>query len=229
MPARRSGGDGSGPGRRGRKGGRSRKRAAFQLERELWRQGREHVAGVDEVGRGPLAGPVFAAAVILPAGVFIRGVDDSKLMTAEARESAAERIRRRAIAIGLGAASCREIDRLNILRASHLAMQRALARLRVRPDHVVVDGLPVPGLDTEHTAVVDGDQRVHCVACASILAKVSRDHLMRRLSRHYPGYGWDHNVGYSTPEHKDALVRLGPTPHHRRSFIPVQLALDLDA
>lgn len=202
---------------------------AFELEHGLWGRGLHHVAGVDEVGRGPLAGPVFAAAVILPAGVFIDGVDDCKRLTPEARADAAERIRSRALAIGLGAASSREIDRINILRASHLAMRRALGRLRRRPDHVVVDGLPVPELGPEHTAVVEGDRLVHCVACASVIAKVFRDRLMLRLAGHYPGYGWEHNVGYATAEHKDALSRLGPTPHHRRTFIPVQLALDLDA
>lgn len=198
------------------------------MERELWEQGVRHIAGVDEAGRGPLAGPVVAAAVILPPGYAVRGVDDSKRLTAERRESLAVEIRAHAVALGLGAASCREIDRLNILRASHLAMARALSRLSVRPEHVIVDGLPVPSLGA-HTAVVDGDALVHAVACASVVAKVVRDRLMHRLAPRYAQYGWTTNVGYATPEHLEALASHGPTPHHRRSFVPVQLSLDLGA
>jgi len=186
-----------------------------------------HVAGVDEAGRGPLAGPVLAAAVILPPGGFIPGVDDSKRLSPAVRERLAEEIRRRAVACAIGAASAREVDRLNILRATHLAMWRAVCRLPIRPDHVIVDGLPVPLLGEAQTAVVEGDRRVHSVACASILAKVTRDRLMRRLAARYPAYGWDRNAGYGTAEHRDALARLGPTPHHRRSFAPVQLTLEL--
>lgn len=185
---------------------------------------------MDEAGRGPLAGPVFAAAVILPPKTFIHGVDDSKLLTAPVREKVAARIRERALAWAVGAASTREVDRLNILRASHVAMRRALARLRAAPEHVLVDGLPVPGLwrECECTAVVDGDQLCHSVACASILAKVCRDRLMRLLASRYPGYGWDTNAGYGTPEHREAIHTLGLTPHHRLSFGPLQLTLGLD-
>ncbi len=185
------------------------------------------MAGVDEAGRGPLAGPVLAAAVILPPGHIIPGVDDSKRLQPAVRERLADEIRRQALACSIGAASAREVDRLNILRATHLAMRRALDRLPVPVDHVIVDGLPVPILGEAQTAVVEGDRRVHSVACASILAKVTRDRLMRRLAPRYPAYGWERNAGYGTPEHRDALARLGPTPHHRRSFAPVQLALDL--
>ena len=190
-------------------------------------RGLEHVAGVDEAGRGPLAGPVLAAAVVLPRGLFIDGVDDSKRLRASVREELARKIREQALACAIGAASSREVDRLNILQATHLAMRRALDRLSLIPDHVIVDGLPVPALGEAQAAVVEGDRRVHSVACASILAKVTRDRLMARLSLRYPGYGWERNSGYGTPEHREALARLGPTPHHRRSFAPVQLALDL--
>lgn len=209
---------------------RRRPKGYLQLERSLWARGVDRVAGVDEAGRGPLAGPVFAAAVILPAGRLIRGVDDSKLLTPETRERLAQRIRERALCYAVGAASTREVDRLNILRASHLAMRRALRRLPAPPEHVVVDGNPVPDLwrECECTPVVDGDRLVHAVACASILAKVTRDHLMRRLAGRYPGYGWETNAGYGTPEHREALLRLGVTPHHRLSFSPLQLTLDLD-
>jgi ribonuclease HII len=199
------------------------------LERTFWDRGLRFLAGVDEAGRGPLAGPVVAAAVILPEGVAIEGVDDSKRLSPTVREELAAEICGRALCFGIGAASSREIDRLNILRATHLAMQRAVRRLRIRPEHLLVDGLPVPALGEAHTAVVEGDRRVHSIACASILAKVTRDRLMRRLAERYPGYGWEQNAGYGTAEHRAAIERLGLTPHHRRSFAPVQLCLGLEA
>lgn len=189
----------------------------LEHERALWDAGVQYIAGVDEVGRGPLAGPVLAAAVIMPAGVVIRGVDDCKRLTPEARERLFLEIREKALCYSVAGASCREVDRMNILRASHLAMKRALARLRVRPQHVIIDGLPVHELG-EHTAVVDGDAKVHCIACASVLAKVVRDRLMSLLAGHYPGYGWDNNAGYATAQHRGAILELGLTPHHRRSF-----------
>ncbi len=200
------------------------------IEQALWRRGLQRVAGVDEVGRGPLAGPVVAAAVILPPGLVIDGVDDSKRLRREVREELVVHIRDRASCFAVGAASTREVERLNILRATHLAMRRALERLREAPDHVIIDGRPVPDLVEEErcTAVVGGDHLVHAVACASIVAKVCRDRLMRSLAARYPGYGWETNVGYATPEHRRALDDLGPTPHHRRTFAPVQLRLDLD-
>jgi ribonuclease HII len=200
----------------------------LELEQSYWERGQTHLAGVDEVGRGPLAGPVLAAAVILPAGVAIRGVDDSKKLTAEKRTALYDEIRNRAIAIGVAGASTREVDRHNILRASHVAMRRALARLCCPPDHIFVDGLPVPELGDNYTAVIDGDAKVHCIACASIVAKVIRDRIMHLLAAHYPGYGWDTNVGYATAEHREAIITLGLTPHHRRSFESnCQLTLEL--
>ncbi len=197
-------------------------------ERRLWGRGLSRVAGVDEAGRGPLAGPVVAAAVILPKGVVIEGAADSKVLSEAERADLSREIRGRALAIGVGAASVREIDRINILGATTRAMDRALSALPLRPDHVVVDGLRVKGLEWEHEAVVDGDETIHCVACASILAKVLRDRLMRRLASRYPGYGWHTNVGYGTPEHREALERLGHTPHHRVTFGGLQLELRLD-
>jgi len=205
---------------------RLKKLLAF--EAAFWDEGVEHVAGVDEAGRGPLAGPVLAAAVILPPHTAIRGVDDSKRLTTEKREALFDEIRDTATAIAIGAASTREVDQLNILRASHLAMARAIRKLPVQPQKIIIDGLPVKSLPYEHTAVIDGDAKVHCVACASIVAKVVRDRLMRLLSERYPGYGWDQNAGYGTPDHRDAIVELGLTPHHRRSFEPnFQLTLEL--
>lgn len=200
----------------------------MELEQTYWDRGLGFIAGVDEAGRGPLAGPVLAAAVVLPPGVAIRGVDDSKKLNAERRAELYEAIRQQAVGIGVAGASTREVDRINILRASHLAMRRALARLGCVPDHIFIDGLPVPELGAEHTAVVDGDARVHCIACASIVAKVVRDRIMSRLAGRYPGYGWNTNAGYATAEHRGAIAELGLTPHHRRSFEPIhQLTLEL--
>jgi ribonuclease HII len=199
----------------------------LEYERGFWSRGVRWVAGVDEVGRGPLAGPVVACAVILPCEVCVDGATDSKVLDRAVREELATEIRRRAAAVALGAASVREIDRLNILRATTLAMERALRRLRLRPDHVVIDGLPVKGLGWEHEAVVDGDLLVHSVACASIVAKVVRDGLMRRLAARYPGFGWETNVGYGTAAHREGLECHGPTPHHRQTFLGLQYELEI--
>ena len=201
-----------------------------KLERELRASHGPLLAGIDEVGRGPLAGPVVACAVIMPPDArAIRGVDDSKRLPGAERQKLALRIQERALAVAVGAASVREIDRVNIYHASVLAMRRALGRLRVRPDHVLVDGNPVRTLGVEHTAVVGGDACCHSIACASIVAKVTRDRLMRALARRHPHYHWETNVGYSTAEHFAGLAAHGLTPHHRRSFAPVtQLELALE-
>lgn len=198
------------------------RRPTLKREAALWSEGRISVAGIDEVGRGPLAGPVVAAAVVFPMGAKpIRGLDDSKVLTALQRERFAAKIRERAFAVAVGAASVREIDRLNIRRASILAMERALRRLRFVPAHILIDGLPCPELGCEHEAIVDGDARCHSIAAASVIAKVIRDYLMDRLAARHPGYCWETNKGYATPEHLDAIQRLGPTRHHRYSFEPV--------
>ncbi|MCH7855617.1 MAG: ribonuclease HII [Gemmatimonadetes bacterium] len=199
----------------------------LEYERRFWSRGLLGVAGVDEVGRGPLAGPVVAAAVILPEGVAIEGATDSKVLGPEEREELSALILARARCVALGAASVREIDRANILVATAWAMNRALGRLQHEPDHVVVDGLPMKSLRWKHEAVVGGDASVHSVACASIVAKVCRDRLMAKLAPRYPGYGWDHNMGYGTTEHREALERLGSTPHHRQTFLGLQFGLDL--
>ena len=200
----------------------SPRRPSLEREAALWREGRGLVAGVDEAGRGPLAGPVVAAAVVFPAFAKpIRGLRDSKLLSAAARERLAALVRVRALAVAVGAASVREIDRFNIRRAAVLAMRRALARLTVRPDVVLVDGLPCPELGCPHQAIVDGDARCHSIAAASVIAKTVRDHLMALLGGRHPAYAWASNKGYGTPEHLAALATLGFTPHHRRSFSPV--------
>ena len=177
------------------------------------------IAGVDEVGRGPLAGPVVAAAVILR--VPLDGLADSKTLAAAERDRLATLLLARAW-IGVGAASVAEIDRLNILQASLLAMRRAVLRLGHVPDLVLIDGNRAPELPCPAQTIVDGDAKEPAISAASIVAKVTRDRLMRRLAVRYPGYGWDTNVGYATAAHRDAIWQLGICRHHRRSFASVQ-------
>ena len=205
------------------------------IERDLRRDGATLIAGVDEVGRGCLAGPVVACAVIMPPDArALRGVDDSKVLPAAARHRLAALIVERAVTFGLGAASVAEIERLNIYHASVLAMRRALRRLRAAPDRVLVDGRPIRSLGVEHTAVVDGDDKCFSIACASIVAKVTRDRLMALLARRHPAYAWERNRGYCTADHVDAIRTAGSCSHHRKLFVdtalygPPQLGLDLD-
>ena len=198
------------------------------VERELRKTAGPLIAGVDEVGRGPLAGPVVACAVVMPPDLrAIAGVDDSKKLRASERERLATKIRDRAVSIGIGAASVRVIDRVNIYHATVLAMRRALRRLTVTPNHVVIDGKPFRTLEIPHTAIVGGDDACYSIACASIIAKVTRDRIMHALAGRHPNYRWDRNVGYATLAHLEGLAAHGVTAHHRRSFIPVrQLSLD---
>ena len=186
------------------------------------------MVGVDEVGVAPTCGAVVAAAVIMrPHARRIAGVRDSKTMSALQRERLAPLIRRRAVAVGVGAASVREIDSLNIYHATHLAMRRAIARLGGH-DHVLVDGNRIKGFEAvvgPYTAIVDGDSRCYSIACASVVAKVVRDRMMALLAARYPGYGWEHNQGYATRDHRDAIRALGLTPYHRRSFLALQRTL----
>ena len=200
----------------------------LDYERGFWSRGVFGVAGVDEAGRGPLAGPVVAAAVILDLAAIPDGLDDSKLIAIGRRIELFELIVARA-QFGVGIASVEEIDRLNILWATMLAMKRAVDALGCRPAHVLVDGDRVPELDCPATAVVRGDLACMSVAAASIVAKVMRDRMMAQLALSHPGYGWEHNAGYGTPEHLHALARFGATAHHRRSFRPVAEALGLMA
>ena len=186
------------------------------------------VCGVDEVGRGPWAGPVLAAAVVLERGWDAAGVDDSKRLTAAARTRVRREIEAHA-EIGMGQASVSEIDRLNILNATLLAMRRAVTDLVRLPECALVDGNRLPDLPCRATAVPRGDARSLSIAAASIVAKVERDRLMAGLARDFPGYGWERNAGYGTPEHAAALERLGVTPHHRRSFAPVARRLETGA
>jgi ribonuclease HII len=182
-------------------------------------------AGVDEVGRGPLAGPVVAGAVILDSERPIAGLRDSKRLSARRRSELADQIRDRALAWALGRAEVEEIDALNILRASHVAMQRAVAALAVAPEFVLVDGNLTPEFAVPAVAIVGGDDRVGAISAAAIIAKVARDEEMVALAARYPGYGLDQHKGYPTPAHLRALERQGASPAHRRSFAPVRRAL----
>ena len=188
-------------------------------ERELWEQGLSRVAGCDEAGTGPLAGPVVAAAVIFPPGVGLLGVDDSKTRTPEQRERLAGEIREAAADFAVAVVEPDEIDRLNIYHAALEAMRRALSALDPAPEHVLVDGRAVPRFDPPQERIVKGDARCHAIAAASILAKTERDRLMAAYEETFPGYGFAQHKGYPTQEHRDAIRRLGPSPIHRRSFV----------
>ena len=193
----------------------------FALRRRLFAEGAHWVAGIDEVGVGPLAGPVVAAAVILPEHVDLPRLDDSKKLSPKAREELDSAIRAQATAIAIGVACAREIDRINILQATLTAMRRAVGALPCSPDHLLVDARTIPDVRVVQTAIVGGDALDGSIAAASIVAKVHRDALMRRLDDRHPGYGFARHMGYGTPEHMTALQRLGPSPIHRRSFAPV--------
>jgi ribonuclease HII len=225
----------------GQRGAESGRRAGVHrlrwttIERDMRRQGASLIAGVDEVGRGCLAGPVVACAVIMPPDArALPGVDDSKMLPATKRRQLAVRIVERAVTYALGAASVLEIERLNIYHASTLAMRRALRRLRAQPDRVLIDGRPIRSLGIEHTAIVDGDDKCYSIACASIIAKVTRDRLMAYLAKRHPAYFWERNCGYATPIHIQAIRDTGSSRHHRKVFVdtalygPPQFELSLD-
>ena len=193
----------------------------FELEQAALSRGAFRIAGVDEVGRGPLCGPVTAAAVILNPDDIPEGLNDSKKMTAKKRDALYDEILAKADCC-IAHATVQEIDEINILRASHLAMTRAIAGLTKAPDHILIDGNMIPkGLTTSAEAVVKGDGRSFSIAAASIIAKVARDRIMGDLAIDFPGYGWEKNAGYGTKQHLEALRALGVTPHHRRSFKPI--------
>jgi ribonuclease HII len=200
----------------------------FARRQQLLDAGARWVAGVDEVGVGPLAGPVVAAAVVLPERVDLPGLDDSKKLTPAARERLAAGIHEQAVAVRVAEVSRDEIDRTNILRASLEAMRRAVTGLDVQPDHVLVDARTIPGVDAPQTPIVHGDAEDGSIAAASIVAKVHRDAIMQQLHERYPGYGFGRHMGYPTRQHLEALRRLGPTPVHRRSFSPVSQLVQRD-
>ena len=197
----------------------------YSLERAALERGHVRIAGVDEVGRGPLAGPVTAAAVILDLENIPKGLNDSKKLSPKKREAVEAEIFERAI-VSIAHASVEEIDSHNILRASHIAMERAVAALDPPPDYLLIDGNLIPkGLRISAEAVVKGDGKSLSIAAASIVAKEARDRIMVDLAQQFPGYGWEKNAGYPSKQHREALLELGVTPHHRRSFKPVHKIL----
>ncbi|MBM3891567.1 MAG: ribonuclease HII, partial [Verrucomicrobia bacterium] len=198
-------------------------RPSYRFERAAIQRGAKIVAGVDEAGRGPLAGPVVAAAVVLPVGLKLTGLNDSKQLTAEQRDEFFQMLTTDGrVQFGVGVVDVEWIDRLNILQATHRAMIEALRHLPVQPDHVLVDGRPVKTLPYPQTALVKGDARSFSIAAASVIAKVTRDRLMMDLHAQYPVYGFDQHKGYPTPMHLLALHLHGPSPVHRRTFGPVR-------
>jgi len=193
----------------------------YQYEQKLQSKGYSTIAGVDEVGRGPIAGPVYAAAVILNPNHIPVGLNDSKKLSGRKRNLISEEIMKHAD-VSIASASEREIEEINILRASHLAMMRAIEGLKTNPNHILIDGNLIPrDLTIPATAIIKGDARSVSIAAASIVAKISRDLIMCDLGQQFPGYGWDKNAGYPTLQHLNALQDLGVTPHHRRTFKPV--------
>ncbi len=193
----------------------------WEYERAAWANGMLCVAGLDEAGRGPLAGPVVAAAVVLPRDFEMSGVRDSKQLSAVARDRAYDRILTEAVSVGVGVVEPDEIDRINILQATHTAMRAALSNISAAFDFVLVDGLAVPGLPVSSRAIVKGDAKSVSIGAASIVAKVTRDRIMEEMDQRYPEYGFASHKGYCTREHLSAIDAHGPCPCHRKSFAPV--------
>ena len=206
---------------------RKRIRKMLRYERNLWNEGKKYVAGLDEAGRGPLAGPVVAAAVVFYENPQISMINDSKKLTEEIREYLFDLILNETLC-GIGAAEVGEIDRINIYQASFLAMDRALENLDTQPEHLLVDGRAFPRNDIPFTTIVKGDSISYSVAAASILAKVTRDRMMREYDQEFPQYGFANHKGYATREHLDAIEEFGYCPIHRRSFHPKRFQLGLD-
>lgn len=193
--------------------------AMKSFEREWYVRGAKYIAGIDEVGRGPLAGPVYAGAVVFARDTIIEGVNDSKKLSAAKRQMLSAKIRERAVAYAVGYCDERTIDRINILNATFEAMKMAVINLSVRPDVLLIDAVRIPGLEIPQVPIVKGDSLSFSIAAASIIAKVERDRVMDEYDRIYPNYNFAHNKGYGTEEHMDAIRRFGPCPIHRKSFI----------
>lgn len=191
----------------------------LEFEKEALAKGYKSVCGVDEAGRGPLAGPVCAAAVILPEGVIIDGVNDSKKLSEKKRESLFDVIREQALSYSIAYATVDEIEEINILNATMLAMRRAIDGLDIKADYAMIDGNKIPPLDIDAECIVKGDAKSMSIACASILAKVSRDRLLYKYAEEYPMYGFDKHKGYGTKAHREAILKYGPCPYHRKSFL----------
>lgn len=191
----------------------------LEFEKEAIAKGYKAVCGVDEAGRGPLAGPVCAAAVILPEGVIIDGVNDSKKLSEKKREALFDVIREQSLAYSIAYATVNEIEEINILNATMLAMKRAVEGLSVKADYAMIDGNRLPKLAIDSECIVKGDAKSMSIACASILAKVSRDRLLYKYAEEYPMYGFDKHKGYGTAAHREAILKYGPCPYHRKSFL----------
>lgn len=191
----------------------------LEFEKEALAKGYKSVCGVDEAGRGPLAGPVCAAAVILPEGVIIEGVNDSKKLSEKKRESLFDVIREQALSYSIAYATVDEIEEINILNATMLAMHRAIDGLDIKADYAMIDGNKIPPIDIDAECIVKGDAKSMSIACASILAKVSRDRLLYKYAEEYPMYGFDKHKGYGTKVHREAILKYGPCPYHRKSFL----------
>lgn len=191
----------------------------LEFEKEALAKGYKSVCGVDEAGRGPLAGPVCAAAVILPEGVIIDGVNDSKKLSEKKRESLFDVIREQALSYSIAYATVDEIEEINILNATMLAMRRAIDGLYIKADYAMIDGNKIPPIDIDAECIVKGDAKSMSIACASILAKVSRDRLLYKYAEEYPMYGFDKHKGYGTKVHREAILKYGPCPYHRKSFL----------
>lgn len=191
----------------------------LEFEKEALAKGYKSVCGVDEAGRGPLAGPVCAAAVILPEGVIIDGVNDSKKLSEKKRESLFDVIREQALSYSIAYATVDEIEEINILNATMLAMRRAIDGLDIKADYAMIDGNKIPPIDIDAECIVKGDAKSMSIACASILAKVSRDRLLYKYAEEYPMYGFDKHKGYGTKVHREAILKCGPCPYHRKSFL----------
>ena len=191
----------------------------LEFEKEALAKGYKSVCGVDEAGRGPLAGPVCAAAVILPEGVIIDGVNDSKKLSEKKRESLFDVIREQALSYSIAYATVDEIEEINILNATMLAMRRAIDGLDIKADYAMIVGNKIPPIDIDAECIVKGDAKSMSIACASILAKVSRDRLLYKYAEEYPMYGFDKHKGYGTKVHREAILKYGPCPYHRKSFL----------
>lgn len=191
----------------------------LEFEKDALAKGYKSVCGVDEAGRGPLAGPVCAAAVILPEGVIIDGVNDSKKLSEKKRESLFDVIREQALSYSIAYATVDEIEEINILNATMLAMRRAIDGLEIKADYAMIDGNKIPPIDIDAECIVKGDAKSMSIACASILAKVSRDRLLYKYAEEYPMYGFDKHKGYGTKVHREAILKYGPCPYHRKSFL----------
>lgn len=205
---------------------RGRIEKMWEVERKCWSQGIQYVAGVDEAGRGPLAGPVVAAAVILPPHFDATHLNDSKQLSEEIRMTLKQRIEQEAVAVGVGIVDVEYIDKYNILQATYQAMRIALSQLTPTPERVLVDAVKIPGISIAQQPIIKGDCLSHSIAAASIIAKTTRDEWMKQAAQTYPQYGFEQHVGYGTPEHLAALNQYGPTPLHRRSFAPVREVIE---